>query len=78
MKNVNLKVEKCWLYDSKDEIPKTTKCRRSREFIKPTVDDDIRLRDVQQDLSSETIGMAIDLGNNNVSPLYLEFKVTRC
>lgn len=57
------KWKKRWLYDSKVEIPKTTKWRRSSEFIEPAVDDDFRHRDVRQDLSSETI----DLGNN-ISP----------
>ena len=60
--------KKRWLYDSKVEIPKTTKWRRSSEFTEPAVDDDFRLRDARQDLSSETIGMITDLGNN-ISPL---------
>ena len=55
------KWQKRWLYDSKVEIPKTTKWRLSSEFIEPAVYDDFRHRDVRQDLSSETI----DLGNNN-------------
>lgn len=57
------KWQKRWLYDSKVEIPKTTKWRLSSEFIEPAVYDDFRHRDVRQDLSSETI----DLGNN-ISP----------
>lgn len=60
----NSKWKKRWLYDSDVEIPKTTKWRRNSEFIEPVVDDDFRLRDVQQDLSSETIKVVIDLGNN--------------
>ena len=61
------KWKKRWLYDSKVEIPKTTKWRRSSEFTELVVDDDFRLRDARQDLSSETIGMITDLGNN-ISP----------
>ena len=63
------KWKKRWLYDSKVEIPKTTKWRRSSEVIEPAVDDNFRLRDARQDLvSSETIGLITDLGNN-ISPL---------
>ena len=61
------KWKKRWLYDSKVEIPKTTKWRRSSEFIEPVFDDDFHLRDARQDLSSETIDTIIDLGNN-ISP----------
>lgn len=64
----NSKWKKSWLYDSDVEIPKTKKRRRNSEFIEPVVDDDFRLRDVRQDLSSETIEVVIDLGNNT-SPL---------
>ena len=64
----NSKWKKRWLYDSNIEIPKTTKWRRGSEFIEPVADVDFRVRDMQQDLSSETIDMVIDLGNNT-SPL---------
>ncbi|XP_068724371.1 uncharacterized protein [Montipora capricornis] len=52
--------KKRWLYDSKVEIPKTTKWRRRCENINHGISDDIRLGDVWEDLSSETI----ELGNN--------------
>lgn len=64
----NSKWKKRWLYDLDVEIPKTTKWRRNSEFNEPVVDYDFRLRDVRQDLSSETIDVVIDLGNNT-SPL---------
>ena len=64
----NSKWEKRWLYDSNVEIPKTTKWRRSSKFIEPVVDDNFRVRDMREDLSSETIDMVVDLGHNT-SPL---------
>ena len=64
----NSKWKKRWLYDSNVEIPKTTKWRRNSKFIEPVVDDNFRVRDMREDLSSETIDMVIDLGHNT-SPL---------
>ena len=55
--------EKRWLYDSKDEILKTTKWRRRCENINNGINDDIRLGDVWEDLSSDTIKLG-----NNTSP----------
>ena len=52
------KWNKRWLYDSKVEIPKTTKWRRNNEFTNPAVGD------ARQDFSSKTIDGVIDLGNN--------------
>ena len=52
--------KKRWLYNSKVEIPKTTKWRRRCENINNSISDDIRLVDVWEDLSSDTI----ELGNN--------------
>ena len=43
--------KKRWLYDSKVEIPKTTKWRRRFENINNGISDDIRLGDVWEDLS---------------------------
>ena len=61
------------LYDSKVEIPKTTKWRRSCENINNGVSDDICLGDVWEDLSSDTI----ELGNNT-SPLKRQRLLTGC
>jgi len=52
--------KKRWLYDSKVEIPKTTKWRRRCENINQGISDDIRLGDAWEDLPSDTI----ELGNN--------------
>ena len=52
--------KKRWLYDSKVEIPKTTKWRRRCENINNSISDNIRLGDAWEDLSSDTI----ELGKN--------------
>ena len=51
--------KKRWLYDSKIEIPKTTRWRRRCENIN-NGSDDIRLGDAWEDLPSDTI----ELGSN--------------
>lgn len=58
------KWKKRWLYDSKVEIPKTTKWRRSGESASLANVDNSGLGDVGQDIPSETIHGIIDLGNN--------------
>ena len=61
--------KKRWLYDSKVEIPKTTKWRRRCENINDSISDDICLGDVWKDLSSDTTELV-----NNTS-LFIKGKV---